>query len=230
MKLRFAVGVPGVSQSSSWKLWTQGNETYMLTRQTGEDHKFSFHSSGVCRWALAQERTDGRDRAMLKWRRPSVPATGSRGGTLLLSIVFPTSHLSAYADVFTKPVRWINPAPQGAGTNIDVFLTKEGGSVVEKAFMERAERELLAFGALRDGPNVGVAASFVDCGPIDLQSPASPALPGTVFGDLAFPERDTLGTGRPIRMLIVSPAEAEGAAPTAWEIGGYEASRLDTGA
>ena len=42
------------------------------------------------------------------------------------------------------------------------------------AFMERGERELLAFSALRDGPNVGVAASFVDCGPIDLQSQAIP--------------------------------------------------------
>jgi hypothetical protein len=135
MKFRFVVGVPEVSQSSSWKLWTQGNETYMLTRQTGGDHKFSFHSSGVCRWALAQERTDGRDRAMLKWRRPSIPATGRRGATLLLSIVFPTSHLSAYADGFTKPVRWVHPAPQGAGTNIDVFLTSESGSVVEEAFM-----------------------------------------------------------------------------------------------
>jgi hypothetical protein len=40
MKFRFVVGVPEVSQSSSWKLWTQGNETYMLTRQTGGDHKF----------------------------------------------------------------------------------------------------------------------------------------------------------------------------------------------
>lgn len=59
MRFRFVVGVPGVSQSSSWKLWTQGNETYMLTRQTGGNHKFSFHSSGICRWALTRESTNG---------------------------------------------------------------------------------------------------------------------------------------------------------------------------
>jgi hypothetical protein len=66
-------------------------------------------------------------------------------------LVFPTSHLSAYADGFAKPVRWADPAPQGKGTNIDVFLTDESGPVVEEAFIERGERELLAFSSLRDG-------------------------------------------------------------------------------
>jgi hypothetical protein len=148
---------------------------------------------------------------------------------LLLSIVFPTSHLSAYAGSFTKPITWVDPAPKGQGTNIDVFLTNEISTVVEKGLIERGERELLAFDPLRDGPNVGVAASFVDCRPIDLQSPGNPTLSGIVFGDLIFPEQDTLGTGRPIRMLIIPLAQNEETSPIAWEIGGYEASRLESG-
>ena len=227
MKFRFVIGIPGESQSSSWKLWTQGDETYMVSRRSGSINKFSFHSSGICRWALTQERTDGGDLAMLKWKRGTIAGTGSGQGTMLLSVIFPTSHLSIRADRFTKLVKWIDPAPQGQATRIEAFLTAESRSAVANAFMERGERDLLAFGVLRDGTHVGVARSYVDCGQVKFRSPGNPALPGIVFRDLIFPEHDTLGTGRPIRMLMIRHPQEEGGAPTAWEVGGYESSRLE---
>lgn len=196
----------------------------MLSRDSGAIHKFSFHSTGICRWAGLRERSDGRDRAMLKWKRGAVPETGSRLGSLLLSIMFPTSHLSVCTDSFTKSIRWIEPAPQGQATNVEAFLTSESSSVVADAFTGRSERELLALGTLRDGTHVGLARSYVDCGPVELRSPRNPALPSSVFGDLTFPEHDALDTGRPVRLLMV-PQPRDGApAPTAWELGGYEAS------
>lgn len=222
MNVRFVIGVPGECESGSWKLWSQSNDVYLLTRSMGSITKFSFHASGVCRWALVGDRPDRGDRAMLKWRRGPVPPAGSGRGALLLSLVFPTSHLSAYRGGFTKPIKWIPPAPIGRATKVEVFLANESVAVVEERFAARKERSLLGFGALRCGTNVAAASSHIECEPVDLKSPGNPDAPGIVFGDLAFPEIDRAGTGRPIRMLTIWPAKHEGDAPTALEIGGYE--------
>ena len=51
-EFRFAIGEAAGKQSSSWKLWTQGDEVYLLQRGPIAKHqKFSFHRTGNCRWA-----------------------------------------------------------------------------------------------------------------------------------------------------------------------------------
>ena len=138
--------------------------------------------------------------------------------------MFPTNHLSKCTNNFTKSVRWIEPAPQGHATNIELFLTSENRSTVTDTFTKHGQRELLAFGALRNGIHLGVASSYVECGPVELRLPGNPTLPGVVFGDLIFCEDDILDTGRPVRMLMISQPPNEAAPPTAWEVGGYTTS------
>ncbi len=67
MIFRFAVGAPGEARSSTWRLWSCREDIYLVQRSHGGIHKFSFHKSGICRWALIQEPRSGRDRAMVKW-------------------------------------------------------------------------------------------------------------------------------------------------------------------
>ena len=52
MKYRFAVGSQNGARSSSWKLWSQGDEVYLADRYLAHKQKFSFHKTGRNRWAF----------------------------------------------------------------------------------------------------------------------------------------------------------------------------------
>jgi hypothetical protein len=60
MQYRFAVGSQDGPRSDSWKLWSQGNEVYLANRNLADVHKFSFHKSGINRWAFIHEPPTGR--------------------------------------------------------------------------------------------------------------------------------------------------------------------------
>jgi hypothetical protein len=220
---RFAVGERDGPQSDVWRLWPQGEEAYLLVRNMAKVHKFSFHKSGICNWALLEERPDGSDRAMLKWRRDPLPEAGAGLGCVLISLAFPTNHLSSRAAENADGVYWIKPAPSGRAVMVEISLTSEDQTTVNSLFRKRGERELIYCQVLRNGANVCAAVTHFDCGPVDIRVPAEPVRPGQVFGDLAFTDIDSEGTGRPVRMLI---RIGEDLPPTLWELGGYEASPL----
>lgn len=225
VKIRFAVGTADGPRSCSWKLESQGEEAYLLQRNLGRVNKISFHSSGLCRWALIESPKSGADRLMLKWKRRPIPEPGLLRGTLLISLVFPTNLLSTALSDRPGSILWIDPAPPGQAVQIDVFLTREARADVAAAFAATAERQLLAFGSLRDGTGLGIASYRVACGPVELISPRNSKLPGQVFGDLIFSELDTKQTGRPVRILLMPSPPDPFEAPIAWELGGYKASR-----
>ena len=224
MVFRFAVGEPDAPQSSDWKLWKQGEEAYLLQRSMGKVHKFSFHKSGICRWAQIDETQDGSDRAILKWKRDPIPGPGSNQACLLLSVCFPTNHLSSRAADDPDKLYWIKPASFGRAVEVEISLTMEDQTKVKSLLEKRGERRVVFCKTLRNGVNLFAAARHVDCGPVALRIPAKPLQPGQIFGDLEFPDIDCEDTGRPVRLLISTPGLH--LTPIVWELGGYEASKL----
>ena len=218
MEFRFAVGEPDGPQSNGWKLWGQGEEAYLLQRAMGKVQKFSFHKTGICRWAQIEERADGSDRAILRWRRDPVPEAGSGQACRLVSLAFPTNHLSARGEGVDK-VDWIEPALTGHAAMVEISLTREDRATIHGLFQKRGERKLVFCQTLRNGTNLCAAVLHFDCGPVNLRMPADPVRPEQVFGDLTFPDHDSESSGRPVRMHMAS---SHSLPPTLWELGGYE--------
>lgn len=224
MKVRFAVGTPLGSRSRAWKLWVENDEVYLLQRHMGRQHKFSFHKSGNCRWALIEELI-GSDRALVKWKRAPIPQRGLLQGSLLISLIFPTNHLSSWYEERSVAVRWIAPAPAGQALAVDLSLTHESQGAVEEELSKTESTTLLAYGGLKSGLNVLASIYTIECGPVELTVPRSPIVKGQVFGELRFPNVDTDNTGRPVRMLMISEHQSD-KPPIIWELGGYEAKKL----
>jgi hypothetical protein len=171
MEFRFAVGSPGGRRSESWKLWSdKKSEIYLTQRSMGRAHKFSFHQGGdatfAYRWAGVDRRADGWDRNFKKWQREAVPPKGSDTASALLSILFPTNHLSsALRDVPGKGLHWFTPAPPGMALGVDLFLTRNDRASIEAAFAVRGERTIVRYSPLPNGTNLVAASYNYACGP-----------------------------------------------------------------
>jgi hypothetical protein len=224
MDLRFAIGCAGGPRSYSWKLWTQGDEAYLLQRGVASQScKFSFHRSGNCRWARIQRGMSGAHRVILEWHRDPVPPAGSGQASLLLSVAFPTNHLSAPRPTEKKQIRWIEPASSGRAILIELFLVRESRAAIEQLLATSREREVLYCSTLRNGLRFCVATSQFDCGPVNMIMPDASGL-GAVFGEVHLPDQDDQGTGRPIRMILMRGGSVP---PMVWELGGYEVSKIN---
>ena len=162
MVLRFAVGNREGLQSSSWRLWVRGDDAYLQKRELARIDKFSFHKSGICRWALINARKDGLDRAFRKWKRNPVPEGGSGNGSLLVTIVISTNHLSAPRRELGEKIHWISPAPTGGAVKLDLFLTQEDRDSVERYFSEVVS--LGVVGAVGKWPAAATATSLAAAG------------------------------------------------------------------
>ena len=226
MDLRFVVGRRDGPQSAHWKFWTQGDEAYLLQQGPMATRcKFSFHKSGNCRWAQINPHMKGSERAMLEWMRGPIPDLGSGQACLLLSIVFPTTHLSGPRATKFKKTCWIDPADAGQAVQLQILMTQERPATIAKLLDRNEHCRLIGCLTLRNGAVVAVSASAVDCGPVELEMPGIPGVQEQVFGQLSFPEADERNTGRPIRLIMMSQNTIP---PTLWELGGYEVRALAT--
>ncbi len=221
-EFRFAIGIPFGQRSNSWKLWSIRDDIYLVQRNSGSDIKFSFHKSGICRWAQTKARTDGLDRVLVKWNRDPIEPTYKQK-TTLVSFVFPTNHLStAYPEKVPENLHWIRPAPSGLALQAKIFLTAEDEKTLQDDFASQ-KMDLIFFGKLESKYGFGLALSQYDCGPINISMPREPVRPGQVFGTVQFPEYDSSHSGRPLRMLM---RIGEQNPPILWELGGYQQTPL----
>jgi hypothetical protein len=106
---------------------------------------------------------------------------------------------------------------------VEIFATRDEPDTIDRLFAERGERKRVFYCTMRDGSRVCAAAATFNCGPVELKVPAQPVKPGQVFGDLMFPDVDSRGSGRPVRMLLIRSKELP---PQLWELGGYTLSKL----
>ena len=180
--------------------------------------KFSFHQSGSCRWAMIKEGKSGDERAIHVWMRAPIPPVGENQAVELLSIAFPTTHLSRVFSREHKKLIKLEAAPLGKAIVIQLFLTAEAKEVVENQFMALGQRSLIFWAPLRGGWFAGVASSVIDCGRVDLTMPAGEDRK-SVFGRMQFPQDDVNDTGRPIRLVTWSGKTTP---PMLWELGGFE--------
>lgn len=77
--IRFAVGTRDDLRSSVWSLWSNRNDLYLAARCFAGISKFSFHQSGIYRFAInstVEREDDASDRALYKWERPKEFAPG----------------------------------------------------------------------------------------------------------------------------------------------------------
>jgi hypothetical protein len=222
---RFAIGTAGGAASGAWKLFSHKDDVYLSQRSASGNHKFSFHKSGICRWATVGPTLDGSDRAMIKWRRDAIESLQPGNGVLLLSLAFPTNHLSTKRLVSEyKGVEWIPPASPAKALAIEIFFTVEKRDELATRFRENQSRRLHCCFQLECGHYVALTSREVDCGPVDFKIAGTPIKPGQVFGEMEFPDSDPKNTGRQIRLLV---SVGNKVPPLFYELGGYESISLN---
>lgn len=220
---RFAIGAAEGPRSSGWHIFTSKHtsDVYVARRASGGIDKFSFHESGICRWAFTKEHgAPGKmsDRAIMKWRRAPTPPQGELGESLVLKLALPTDYLSMRVNERNRPMTWITAAPAGMAIFVDMFFTNEDNETLLRQFEERDDRTLLALHRLPGGEAFTVTAVAInDWQNRDLRIPASHG----EAGDLLFSVADPFETGRPIRLVTLSNP-GDGDALHILERGGYK--------
>ncbi len=219
MAFRFGVGSLDGPQSSSWKLWVNKEDIYLLQRGVIAAHiKFSFHKSGNCRWARIDPEQNGRQRKIIEWQRDEVPEAGTNACCRLVTLAFPANHLSTARTITDSNIQWLCPASAGQASMIEILLSRDSPDEARQALIPSG-RELVYAKSMTGGLFLYVSKADFECGPINQTTPASPPVPGQVFGALRFPDVDETGSGRPVRMGILACEELP---PCMWELGGYK--------
>lgn len=222
--LRFGIKRPDGYTSSVWRLWsTRHGDVYLAVRRMAGIEKYSFHRSGLCRSAFTKEY--GRpaklsDRVVHKWRRSPTPPTVERAARVAL-IAFPTDFLSRDVRQDRKQVTWIDAAPCGGATYVELGFSRGPEVEVRDLLAKGGNRSLLSFAPLPSGETLLLTFYYADWDNRELRSPAAPE---SVFPDLLFSPDDPDDTGRPIRILF-GPKPADGGAVVLRELGGYVVAR-----
>jgi hypothetical protein len=162
MKLRLAVGSPFSARSATWLIFTTGNEAYAAHRSAMGVEKFSFHSSRICRRAFVSDRElpDGMtDRVLNRWTRAETPDPTTGGAVAVLSIVFPTVHLSSELVLSRKPQRWITAAPIDSSRLVQLFFTRLTKAELDAIYSTPDVNELLTYHQLPNGEAFAVSAT-----------------------------------------------------------------------
>ncbi|TWB73353.1 hypothetical protein FBZ87_105275 [Nitrospirillum amazonense] len=212
---KFVVGHESGPHSCSWRLWPQQDDIYLLQLGTAANRiKFSFHKSGLSRWALVSPMADGSDRAFAKWKSETAPK-GAGAATLLLRITFPTNHLSTQYRIEPETYM-IEAAPTNMATSVDIMITREEKESIINTYAGDANIDLHYIISMKSRGFLFAISSKHSCERIDINSPHQKHL--SPFPNLRFPDKDTEMTGRPIRMAIMGP---DLTLPTVWELGGH---------
>lgn len=217
-EIRFTVGQKDSHISSIWKLWINKSDIYLIdrtTKQNNKHDKFSFHSSGICRWASIHPRQDGQDRAILKWKSRDFLLEDVSGTFLIFSLIVPSGTLSKVnEESFSIPnkIIYITDGPIGTAIKISVLLTDP---LVYKPLLAKYQtKNFLLKAMLTSGWLCSVVAERVYVDKVDLLIPGKPYLHGQItHHDLRFTAK--IGNHRnPFRITISNQI------PVFWNIGG----------
>ena len=129
--IRFASGPKACPSSSNWRLWVNGDDTYLASRQTARTLKLSLHASGTWISAFTSESkvqiTDsisGRvSRRHTTWSRPAELAPGwTQGPSLVVPGVSWRGELTGTVDYHPK-TSWFPAPPEGGQICFTVFFS-----------------------------------------------------------------------------------------------------------
>jgi hypothetical protein len=220
--LRFAVRRSDGFESSIWRAWARSpGDVYLATRRLGGIEKYSFHQSRICRRAFTREHGAAAgmaDRLTSRWVRAPTPEPGSGKGIRLACLAFPTDYLSrpitGSRPGNAEPIVWIEAAPSGGATSVEIILTAESEERVRDE-LASGGRRLILYEPFSAAEACIVTYGHDDWTNRDLRMPGE----GKVC-DLLFSAADPRDTGRPLR-LIMGPTPADGDAALLQELGGY---------
>lgn len=222
LNVRLIVGAPNGPRSSVWRVWSQRNDVYLATLSLGGVKKFSFHESGRCRDAFTEKHgppANLEDRATMKWWRAVTPEPDGTGrASCVLQVGIPTDMLSTALGKPLKPATWVDPAPSGMATVLEMFFTREPEASLHSALLARGIRKVVAFTKLPNGESFGVVRRHSTWAGDQLGMPAS----HHEIRDFIFSKDDPNKTGLPIRMVMFLPPK-DGDSIVGWEYGGYPA-------
>ena len=211
--------------SSVWRLWvTRQGDVYLAWRSQAGTNKYSFHKSGICRSAFTKEHgapAKMSDRAIFRWRRKPTPKVGSNEASRVAWIAFPTDFLSKKTQVEDKKIMWIDAAPKGGATYIELAYTAESEETIGKALSPEQSRKLLKFIELSNEEALLMMYYHGDWENKDLSSPTSKE---SIFPDVLFSENDPEDTGRPVR-IVFGPDPRDGGALVLQELGGFRSPK-----
>jgi hypothetical protein len=221
--IRIAVGSLNGPRSSVWAFWSRNSELYGAHRNMGGIEKFSFHTPTLCRHAFTKEHgpPNGQsNRAIQTWHRGSTPPAGSNQVVRVLRIGIATDNLSTkLAELPSENTQWINPAPSGGSTVIDLSFTNESEARLRdglKSEPPNLEHRLIAYKQLPNGEAFFVASWHSDKADKVFRVSAAPHDPR----DLLILPIDPDNTGRPVRLTLFSNPK-DGDFMSVWEQGGY---------
>lgn len=132
--LRFTAGSDPEPRSGVWRVFTEDDELYLMSRYMGGVLKTSLHASGDFRHAFAAEHAarfvGSGDRVLQKWDGPRGEPGMLR---LLIEVVMPTDELTVPTDELTPAekakIRVLDPAPPGGATVASVFWLPPGAVI-----------------------------------------------------------------------------------------------------
>lgn len=221
--LRFAVGSTRATRSTAWKIWVQGEEFYLLSYGASLGHeKFSFHKSGVCRWALIRQGGSGKEREIREWLRDPLPPVGAGQGVCVMSLTFPANHLSHWS-IFGATddvaIKWIDGAGANMATHLKIIISNESDEFIfRNCSGGEGRRRVEWLTSLRSGIKLFILSSIVECGDVDLYVPGDGKnIASSEIRALNFPNWDMTASGRPLRLMVLGNPEP----PDLWELGGY---------
>ncbi len=219
LDLRFGIRAPNGFVSSAWRTWvTRHGDVYLATRFMARIEKYSFHRSGLCRSAFTNEHGTPKtmnDRAMFKWRRNVTPPAGSGRVARIAWIAFPTDYLSRPKAKERGEITWIDAAPPGNATYIELGFTAESETTVRESFSATGLRGVICYLPLPNEEALLIDYYHSDWKNDDLQVPGD----GKAV-DLLFSAHDQFDTGRPIRIRF-GPMPKDGDAVLIQELGGF---------
>jgi hypothetical protein len=203
--MRLAVGSANGPRSSEWAIWSKKSDLYIAHRSLGGFHKYSFHPPNVCRYALTKEYTNriGRvGRNADQWLRDLAPEEGQQQVVRVMRIGFSTDYLStSLSDSTSEKCIWIQPAPQGGSTGVDIMFTRESKENLQKQIdsePDSLDHKLIAYCKMENGEAFAVTSFHSLEGYDPIRVGAAKHDP---FDILALPV-DDLKTGRPIRLTL----------------------------
>ncbi len=124
---RFAIGVPGDVQSSTWRVWIgKGKaDVYLGEREMLREVKVSLHASGDSHYAETRSSVPIEERAIQRWSRPAEIAPGLIRN---FAVVFPDFCLTSGSEPPSKrpPLRLIPPPPNGSATYVNLYVADQG--------------------------------------------------------------------------------------------------------
>ena len=204
--LRVAVGAFG-ARSSIWRIWanTRTSDVYVAARTVAGVQKYSFHQSGDWRYAwtsaaTAQNFTDGKERVIDRWERPT---EDSNGWTAALSILVRAEDVTRVSsgDDENETVRWLPVPSPGRAMGIYLMIVRpDVGDDVELPGLAPIEVLGLANGE----------ALLVLAGPRDVQPETALILKEARERGLALRPDAAERVGEPGLRLAVFTLDTEG--------------------